>query len=256
MTRCLTLSLTAFALMLAGTAVRADVKDKVNEMQSPKDSKEFAMKAAEGGMLEVKLSQLAQQKADDQQIKDLAKQLEQDHNQANAQLMDIAKRKNINLPNDLKGESKECYEAFQQLQGKDFDNAYLLFNVKDHLKDIMMFQKESQNGTDQDIKQWATQTLPKLQQHAQHINTVAQAAGLPMEALAGSGHGNTGDNARPAGSKIPGSSSGTTGSGTSGSSGSGTSGSGTSGSSGSGTSGTSGSGSSGSGRTGSSSTPR
>jgi putative membrane protein len=207
MTRCLSLSLSVFALVLAASVARADVNDKVKEMQSPKDSKEFAMKAAEGGMLEVKLSQLAQQKADDQQIKDLAKMLEQDHNQANAQLTDIAKRKNINLPNDLKGESKECYDAFQQLQGKDFDNAYLLFNVKDHLKDIMMFQKESQNGTDQDIKQWAAQTLPHLQQHAAHINKVAQAAGLPMEALAGSGHGNTGDNARPAGSKIPGSSS-------------------------------------------------
>jgi putative membrane protein len=242
MTRCLTLSLSIFALILTASAARADVKDKVQEMQSPKDSKEFAMKAAEGGMLEVKLSQLAQQKADDQQIKDLAKQLEQDHTQANNQLMAVAKQKNINLPSDLKGEAKECYEAFQQLQGKDFDNAYLLFNVKDHLKDIMMFQKESQNGTDQDIKQWATQTLPHLQQHAAHINKVAQAAGLPMEALAGSAsHEGHGDTARPAGSRIPGSSSDTNSSG-SGSSRTGTSGSGTSGTSGSGTSTSSGSG--------------
>jgi len=223
MTRCLTCSLSILAFILAASVARADVNDKVKEMQSPKDSKEFAMKAAEGGVLEVKLSQLAQQKADDQQIKDLAKQLEQDHNQANAQLTDLAKRKSINLPNDLKGEAKECYEAFQQLQGKDFDNAYLLFNVKDHLKDIMMFQKESQNGTDQDIKQWAAQNLPKLQQHAGHINMVAQSCGLPMDTLAGTGHGNTGDTARPAGSRIPGSSSdahtehGTSGSGTSGS---------------------------------------
>jgi len=222
MTRCLTCSLSIFALVLAATVARADVNDKVKSMQSPKDSKEFAMKAAEGGMLEVKLSQLAQQKADDQQIKDLAKQLEQDHTQANNQLMAIAKQKNINLPTDLKGECQETYEAFQKLDGKDFDNAYLLHNVKDHLKDIMMFQKESQKGSDPEIKQWASQTLPHLQQHAAHINTVAQAAGLPMEALAGTGHGNTGDSARPAGSKIPGSSTdahsehNTTGSGTSG----------------------------------------
>src|SRR3954466_15687288 len=107
MTRCLTPVVIVFATMLA-SSVRADVNDKVQEMQSPKDSKEFAMKAAEGGMLEVKLSQLAQQKADDQQIKDLAKQLEQDHTQANNQLMAVAKQKNINLPSDLKGEAKEC----------------------------------------------------------------------------------------------------------------------------------------------------
>jgi predicted outer membrane protein len=54
------------ALLFAGTLSRADVNDKVKEMQSPKDSKEFAMKAAEGGMLEVKLSQLAKQKSHSQ----------------------------------------------------------------------------------------------------------------------------------------------------------------------------------------------
>jgi predicted outer membrane protein len=151
-------------------------------------------------MLEVKLSQLAQQKAQSQEVKDLAKMLEQDHTQANNQLMAVAKQKNIDLPSDLKGEPKEVYEAFQKLEGSDFDNAYLLFNIKDHLKDIMMFQKEAQKGTDPEIKQWAAQTLPHLQKHASHINTVAQASGVPMDVLAGTGQ--QGEGARPAGSKI------------------------------------------------------
>jgi putative membrane protein len=204
MTRCLTPTLSIFALLLAaGTFARADVNDKVKAMQSPKDSKEFAIKAAEGGMLEVKLSQLAQQKSQSQEIKQLAQRLEQDHAQANNLLTALAKQKNIDLPTDLRGECQEYYEAFQKLDGPDFDNAFLLFNVKDHLKDIMMFQKEAQNGSDPEIKQWASQTLPILQRHAGHINTVAQAAGLPMDALAGTGR--AGETARPAGSRIPGS---------------------------------------------------
>jgi putative membrane protein len=186
-------------MLMISAQVRADVKSKVEEMQSPADSKQFAMKAAEGGMLEVKLAQLAQQKSQSQEVKQLAQQLEQDHNMANQQLMQVAKQKNINLPTDLKGECKETYEAFQQLSGKDFDNAYLLFNVKDHLKDIMMFQKEAQNGTDQEIKQWAMQTLPKLRQHAQHIGTVAQANGFPVETIAAGKMGEEG--ARTAGSR-------------------------------------------------------
>jgi len=202
MTRCLIATLGIFALMIVTPSVRADVQDKVKEMQSPADSKQFAMKAAEGGMLEVKLAQLAQQKSQSNEVKELARQLEQDHTQANQQLMQVAKEKNITLPTDLKGECQETYQAFQQLQGKDFDNAFLLHNVKDHLKDIMMFQKEAQNGTDQEIRQWAAQALPKLQQHAQHIRTVAQSAGMPIDVLAG---GNTAsDAARTAGSRIQG----------------------------------------------------
>jgi putative membrane protein len=198
MTRCLTLTCTILALTLLAGVARADVNDKVKSMRSPADSKEFAMKAAEGGMLEVKLAQLAQQKATSQDIKDLARKLEQDHSQANDQLKTVAKQKNIDLPNDLKGECEETYQAFQKLDGQDFDNAYLICMVKDHLKDIAMFQKEARSGTDQDIKQWASQTLPHLREHAGQIRTVAQACGLPMDALAG---GNANDNVRPAGSR-------------------------------------------------------
>jgi len=189
--------------MIVSSPARADVQEKVKEMQSPVDSKQFAMKAAEGGMLEVKLAQLAQQKSQSNEVKELARQLEQDHTQANQQLTQVAKQKNINLPSDLKGECQETYQAFQQLQGNDFDNAFLLHNVKDHLKDIMMFQKEAQNGTDQEIRQWAAQVLPKLQQHAQHIRTVAQSAGMPIDALAGGNMAH--DAARTAGSRIQGS---------------------------------------------------
>ena len=203
MTRCLTAALGIFTLMImASPAARADVQSKVKEMQSPADSKQFAMKAAEGGMLEVKLAQLAQQKSQSNDVKELARQLEQDHTQANQQLMQVAKQKNIDLPKDLQGECQETYQAFQQLQGSDFDNAFLLYNVKDHLADIMMFQKEAKSGTDQDIRQWAAQTLPKLQQHAQHIRTVAQAAGMPIDVLAGGNMAN--DAARTAGSRIQG----------------------------------------------------
>ena len=79
MTRCLTAALSIFALMTVTSSGRADVQDKVKEMQSPADSNQFAMKAAEGGMLEVKLAQLAQQKSQSSEVKELARQLEQDH---------------------------------------------------------------------------------------------------------------------------------------------------------------------------------
>jgi len=108
MTRCLTAALSVFGLMImSSTVARADVQEKVKEMQSPADSKQFAMKAAEGGTLEVKLAQLAQQKSQSSEVKDLARQLEQDHTQANQQLMQVAKQKNINLPSDLKGECRD-----------------------------------------------------------------------------------------------------------------------------------------------------
>jgi putative membrane protein len=193
------LSLGILGLVLAAPSLRADVKDKVKAMQSPADSKQFAMKAAEAGLFEVKLAQLAQQKSQDPKIKELARALERDHQMANDQLAQLAKQKNVDLPNEITGECTETYQAFQQLDGRDFENAYLLCNVTGHLKGIAMFQKEAQSGTDPDVKMWAGQTLPKLQQHARHIATVAQAEGLPVDALAVI---STQDTVRPAASRI------------------------------------------------------
>jgi putative membrane protein len=174
-------------MALGATVARADVNEKVKEMTPPKDSKEFAMRAAEGNLFEVKLAQLAQQKGQSDRVKQVARTIERDHQQANDKLKQVAQSKNINLPTDLKGEKQECYEAFQKLDGKTFDENYLVLMIKDHLCDIMAFKNESQNGTDPDIKRWASETLPHLKSHGSQISQVAAATDIPVDVLASGG---------------------------------------------------------------------
>ena len=53
----------------------------------------------------------------------------------------------------------------QELKGTEFDTAYMKHMVKDHKEDIAEFQKEAENGDDADIKNFASKTLPTLQEH-------------------------------------------------------------------------------------------
>lgn len=200
MSRCLTLTVSVLALMVLSPLAFADVNEMVKEWQGPRDSKEFAAKAAEGNMFEIKTAQLVEQKATSQEVKDLAKKIEQDHTMANNELMALAKQKNITLPTTLQGECQEKYQTLEKLDGKTFDDAYVFFMIGDHLKDIMAFNKEANHGTDADIKQWASKTLPNLRDHLSRTGAVAQSLGFPIDVLA-SGHG---ENARPAGSRIQG----------------------------------------------------
>jgi putative membrane protein len=200
MSRCLTLTVSVLALMVLSPLAFADVNEMVKEWQGPKDSKEFATQAAEGGMFEVKAAQLAQQKATSQEVKDLAKKIEQDHTTANNELMALAKQKNITLPTNLQGACEEKYQTLEKLDGKTFDDAYVYCMIGDHLKDIMAFNKEANHGTDADVKQWASKCLPTLREHLTRTGTVAQSLGYAIDALA-SGHG---EGARPAGSRIKG----------------------------------------------------
>ena len=183
MTRCLT-AVTGVALALSPLAfisspARADVGDKVKMMTAPKDSKEFAMKVAEGGMLEVKLGQLAEQKAQTADAKQLAQHIVQDHTKANEQLMALAKQKSITLPTGLMGEAGETYEAFERLdkaEGRNYDRAYAAI-VKDHLEDMVDdFREERQEKRPAAVGRLAKEELPVLRDLLERARRVEKQA--------------------------------------------------------------------------------
>jgi putative membrane protein len=124
----------------------------------------FMMDAAKGGMMEVQLGQTAQQKASSDGVKDFGKKMEQDHGQANKELAELAKAKNVSLPADP-GEEKKTIDKLSGLSGEAFDKAYIKTMVRDHKKDVKEFERESTNGMDSDVKAWAAKTLPTLREH-------------------------------------------------------------------------------------------
>lgn len=62
----------------------------------------FAMKAAQGGMAEVKMGQLAADKASSPDVKAFGQQMVDDHTKANDQLKSIAQEQGITLPSTLR----------------------------------------------------------------------------------------------------------------------------------------------------------
>src|SRR5688572_1725958 len=170
-----------------GQGITAD--DLAKAMTPPADSKKFATRAAEGNLFEIRLAELAEQKSQSQEVKQLAQMLRQDHQQAQDQLKQAAQTAQVNIPTELPPHKQTKLQAFQQLEGKVFDNAFTMSQIESHLKSIMMYQNEAQNGTDQQIKQYAQQTGSKLRQHAQHVIKVAQSQRIPVETIAAGGAG-------------------------------------------------------------------
>jgi putative membrane protein len=46
-----------------------------------------------------------------------------------------------------------------------FDKDYMAAMVKDHEKDVAEFEAEAKDGSDPDVKAWASKTLPTLKKH-------------------------------------------------------------------------------------------
>jgi len=127
----------------------------------------FAHKAAIGGMAEVELGNLAQQKASNDQVKQFGARMVQDHGRANEELKQLASTKGLQLPTSLDSKHQKDMNRLQKMSGAQFDKAYMSHMVDDHKKDVSDFQKEANSGHDSDLKAFAAKTLPVLQEHLQ-----------------------------------------------------------------------------------------
>jgi len=141
----------------------------------------FVEKAAMGGMAEVELGNVAQQKAASDEVKQFGSRMVTDHTKANDELKQIASSKNIELPTALDKKHRGDVDKFSKMSGAQFDKAYMSHMVDDHKKDVADFKKEASSGKDADLKGFAAKTLPTLEEHlqmAQKTNDAVKKAGV------------------------------------------------------------------------------
>ena len=140
--------------MKAGTSASVPAADKA-----------FVEKAAVGGMAEVQMGKMAQQKGSSDQVKQFGSRMVEDHSKANDELKQIASGKGLQLPSAPDAHDQQEMARMQKLSGAEFDRAYMDHMVKDHKKDIAEFKKQASSGKDPEIKAFAAKTLPTLQEH-------------------------------------------------------------------------------------------
>jgi len=139
--------------------------------------RKFVEDAAKGGMAEVALAKIAEQRASSPEVKQFAQRMEQDHSKANEQLRQIAEAKGVTMPAGPKAADKHEESKLSKLQGQDFDREYMDYMVKDHKKDVKEFQKQAQKAKDPDVKSFAQQTAPTLEEHLQMAQNADAAVG-------------------------------------------------------------------------------
>lgn len=158
-------TLAAALVFLFGLALFASAQQKATEAKSPDDK--FAREAAIGSLFEVQAGELAVKKASDPEVKDFGQRMINAHSKATQELKTLAASKNIDLPRTLDQEHREKLDELAKTSGAEFDNKYMEMMVKDHKKDLSKFQKEAREGKDPDLKTWASQQVPILQDHLQ-----------------------------------------------------------------------------------------
>lgn len=128
---------------------------------------EFINDASAKGMADIEASRLAHQKSESQQVKDYTIVVINDRTTANQHLAKIAKQ--LDLPVAPREEVVDKAKALmpEVKDGTTFDQAYAASQVKTTQEAIEQIEQVAQNTDVPEIKAFAEETLPKLQNHLQ-----------------------------------------------------------------------------------------
>jgi putative membrane protein len=136
--------------------------------------RQFMYQAAQGGMAEVQLARLALQKSSSSGVKQYAQEMITDHTQANNQLKTLAREKGLRLPTTINSTQQALRRQLASLNGSSFDRTYInRAGVAAHTQQANIFQREVQMGQDPDVKAFAQQVLPIVEQHLQMARSMA-----------------------------------------------------------------------------------
>jgi putative membrane protein len=169
------------SILLGVGSVGAEDNAKANH-----PDRKFFKEAAQGGMAEVALGQMAAAKAESDAVKNFGQQMVTDHSKANQELKDLAASEGVTLPTEMSADAKALQKKLSGLSGAEFDKAYMKEMLKDHKKDISAFKKEAEQGQDSDVKNWAAKTLPTLQEHYTIAQTTGSQIGVKSKDMSGS----------------------------------------------------------------------
>ena len=138
----------------------------------------FYRKAAEGGMTEVELGRLAQDKSSDPALKDFGAMMVKDHTAANEQLAQLAASKDVHIPKGPGTAGRAEKVKLEAMSGAHFDKDYVSNQLKAHEETQALLEKEISSGQDPDAKAFAQKILPTVQHHLSALQKIAGNMGV------------------------------------------------------------------------------
>ena len=140
----------------------------------------FLKKAIEGSMAEIQTAKLALTKSSNDQVKQFAQKMIDDHGKLLDASKSIAAKNGVDVPSAPGKKEQANYAKLEALSGADFDKAYVKDMVKDHKSDDNDFKTEASNAQMPDVKALATRGEPMIAAHLQMIEQLSKSMNVGM----------------------------------------------------------------------------
>jgi len=135
-------------------------------------NKDFVQKAAIGGMFEVESSQMALEKSHNQDVRNFAQMMIDDHSKVNNELKDLlpqTEARNVPLPTTADAKHDDMLASLEDVSGPQFDSLYIADQKAAHKEAVDLFRTYAQTGKDMKLRNFANENLPTLKMHKQQV---------------------------------------------------------------------------------------
>lgn len=140
------------------------------------DDRKFLKEADLDGMAEIELGKLALEKASNSQVKQFAQRMVEDYTASHRRILHIASDETIATPKEMDGKRQSRVDRLTKLSGPGFDRAYIEDETKQRHQDLKEFTKASQGANDPNLKSFATETIPSLEDDLNSLKILSKAA--------------------------------------------------------------------------------
>jgi len=126
---------------------------------------QYLQKSVAGDLFEIEGGQLAQQRGQSAEVKQLGARLASDHTTSLKDTRELAKQLGVTVPTQPDARMKSMLNQLAAASGAAFDHVYSQGEVSDHQEDISDATKEVNQGSNSKVKQDASHELPILRTH-------------------------------------------------------------------------------------------
>jgi len=129
------------------------------------DAGTFVRKAIGINLEEIQLGQLAQERAENDGVRQYGAMLVKDHTANNARATALATSIGTQVPGAPSEKAQQTYEQLTNAAPAQFDEAFISVMLLGHQTAIDLFTAQVEGGENAQVAQYASETLPGLKKH-------------------------------------------------------------------------------------------
>ena len=126
----------------------------------------FIQEVVNDNLLEVRLAQAAEGKAENSAVKEFSRRMIADHTNLQDQWTGLAARNGMRIEPRLDPLDMQEANRIQAASGKEFDRAYMRLMILGHDNTVSAFERQSRSAQSTEVRQLAASALPLLQEHS------------------------------------------------------------------------------------------